>query len=226
MACIHCCRLLADLETEGGAFPMGDALLTAFFAGSAAFVKNEGGVFGMILMAVGGSIAMLRLCSRQRLNELPKLVLCLFIFLVVLFAWPSLLALRHVNILDMQDAFVYSDLLHIGEYLDRWPVMRSYFWKHLLSMAPVLVACGLISLVCAFVNSKLRSVLMFLWGLLIAHSTFVTLPYFVTRLNFNWHIANSFERLMSQHFFIYATILVLCGVSLLAAVRPKSGEAV
>jgi|GEM_PF-1766047 len=194
-----------------------DLFLGVFFAGAASFVKSEGTFLGVILAAAAAGVFLFS----EPAGKIPRKILILLPYIIffgiLVCIWPGFLLLNHVNILRMQNAFVMSDLLGFYRNLDRWEMIRLFVAHSILKNWPVLSACLMLSLVSALAVPKLRRVLAFLWLAGIGHGIFVTFLYFVTRLNLQWHLVNSFGRLMFQHFFVYSCILYTTGHCLLDA---------
>ncbi|HNV86051.1 MAG TPA: hypothetical protein PKL97_03680 [Candidatus Omnitrophota bacterium] len=184
-----------------------DLFLGVFFSGAASFVKCEGLFLGIILAASAFLTFLFAGKNGGLLGKIRRLLPYGVFFGILICVWPGILLWNHANVLRMQTAFVASDIFRFHENLARWGIIRLFVSDSLLRNGPVILASVILSCASAVAVPRTRRILAFLWIALAGHGVFVTFLYFVTHLNLQWHLANSFGRLMFQHFFICAAII-------------------
>ncbi len=227
MAAVHFCRFLRRDLLGKAKFPAQldwDLLLGFFFAGSACLIKAEGSILSFVLCASFLIIFLTARLKRAKLREAIALWPYAAVFAGLFVLWPCILLVNGLGVLKMQNAFTFSDVSQFSKNLNRWPVISQHVGFYFEKTRLVLAASALASIASSWLVPQSRRSLAFLWVFLLIHCAVVPLPYFVTRLNLNWHLANSFDRLMSHHFFAYAAILSIAGAHLVNFAISSKGR--
>jgi len=213
MSLIHFARFFMREDELKGFHP--DVFLGFFYAGALALVKSEGVFLGLIISLSASLSYFLKKpgCPLKFALRIGPYLLMQFLFIL---AWPLLIQMSGHDASQLQNkAFTLSTVIHWYQNLERWEVIGPYFGNYFLQKLPILLACLLVSIGSFILQARSRCVLGFLWSVWVLHLIFVALPYFATLSNLHWHLANSFDRLIFQHFAFYAVILAV-GVSFLA----------
>lgn len=180
-----------------------------FFAGILSLIKSEGVVIGTLL--VGLSLFIIYSINLKQIPTLlKKKYAAIITFITLVLLWPFILYTGNVNISNIQgDNLTFQSIFDIPRNIDRifiiWPYFANYFRE---TSFMLILSISLSSL--SFIKStQLRKSLVYLWSVWFIHSIFIIFVFLSTRAPLIWHLETAFNRLLSQHAFIYPLIILL-----------------
>ncbi|MHB9056557.1 MAG: hypothetical protein ACYC2P_10455 [Paludibacteraceae bacterium] len=195
--------------------------LGTFFAAMLSLIKSEGTIMGLIL--VGASLLAIYLTRPKQLSTfLKKNYPSIITFIVIVLLWPLILYTGNVNLSNIQgDNLTLESLFDIPRNIERiffiWPYFINYFRKTSL----MLFFSVFLTTFAFFKSPQQRISLAYLWLIWLVHSLFIVLAFLSTRAPLIWHLDTAFNRLTSQHAFIYPLIILLVIAFLLGTTNHK-----
>ena len=182
-----------------------------FFSGMLPLIKSEGIILGAILV---GLSMVINFASTPNISisVIKRYILPVFIFILLVTIWPVILYTGNVNITNIQgDNLTLSSLLDIPHNLGRVPIIMKYFMSYVKSIYIYFFTSLVLSGIALWLSPKLKQTLLFLWCVGVLNWLFISIVFLSTRAPLIWHLDTAFNRLMSQHFFIYilSTLIVV-----------------
>ena len=134
----------------------------------------------------------------------------IILFVGIVLLWPLILYTGNVNLSNIQgDNLTLESLFDIPRNMERIFIIWPYFINSFREIYIMLFLSVFLTIYALLKVPQLRISLSYLWLIWFAHSTFITLAFLSTRAPLIWHLDTAFNRLSSQHAFIYPLIILL-----------------
>jgi len=184
--------------------------LGTFLAGMLSFIKTEGAIMGLIIFSSTLFVVACSYPKGKRYEFFKTNYPPIIFFLALLSTWPLILYFGNVDLSKIQgDNFSLQSGFDFFKNLDRLPIIALRHLEYYHGIFPALTISILLTLLAFRSLPKIRIILSYVWLIWLAHLVFITLIFLVTRAPLIWHLDTAFNRLSSQHDFVYPLIISL-----------------
>lgn len=192
-----------------------DFILGLFFCGAISLIKNEGLVFGIIIVLCFVSVYLVQhfkmIKSELRRNWKWGLLGAVLIVAPIV-VWNIVLVYHNVNLAHVQgNYFTISGILDIPNKLNNFPLIWDYVSGYTDRLTMIILLAIVTTVAATFVDFNWKKLFanLFLWAVVVVHTLFIIFTFLATTADISWHLGTAANRLMMQHDLFYALILVV-----------------
>lgn len=204
-------KLRSNLHASGNLLGIDyDIFFAVFFSGILGLIKNEGVLItGLLFVSAAGWFFIDSSKNIKLLKVLP-LMACMVLLLFLTSLWSLLLLYNGVDPFQVQGmAFTFQGVMNAYKNMNRYPDIRHYFVQYLNSQSGMIIFASLLSLASILFIKVIRTAIGFIWSFYLLHFVFVSLIFFSTAQDYQWHLETAFFRLMFQHRFVYMVVIAI-----------------